>query len=252
MSLKINPLLATLTLIGIFLLIFALIRGCNNSNKLQLSNINYKEEIKKLKEDSIKQIQEKAAYKDTMEFIDGQLSLSKNKEAALNENLENANERITKLLGKHIPIKPNPDTSVTLVPNVFINECADCFTELENGQEEVRKYKALKDNQEQIYLSKINGKDNRISFLEKTSAALGQTNSSLLNNIKTLQDKWMPRRKLYFTIGVISIDQYFPNGAGGGFIYQDKKSNLIGINYFLTAKGSVYQAQLSRPLSFKF
>lgn len=250
MTLKINPIVAILLIAGIIILIVALFRGCVNSKKDQIAIVDYKAQIKKSKEDSIEQIKEKLAYKDSMEFIQGQWELSKNKELALNEDLGKANDRISILLRKHVPIKPSLDSAFTTVDNSFINDCADCFEELKNGQQLVLKHKAEKDNQEQIMLSKIRTKDNRISFLEKSNDALGHTNSSLLSSAKEMQDKLKPRGRLYLSWGVLF--QPLPKYAGAGLMYQNKRNMIIGGMWYYGDKGHMAQTTINLPLSLKF
>lgn len=256
MVIKIPNWLKLVSLVCLVLIIAALVRGCRQSKKQQIEIVNYKEQIKKHKADSVKEVKAKEAYRDSMEFIQGQWALSKNRELALNENLGKANDRITILLRKHVPIKPSSDTSVTTVPNEFINDCADCFHELENGRDSVLKYKAEKDNQEQLLLGKINIKDNRISFLEKSNAQLGQSNSVLLSSAKEMQDKWKPRGRLYLSWGVLWSP--WPVGAGGGLMYQNKRNVMFGLKGYYgiprfekTAKTTV-ETTVNFPLSLRF
>lgn len=249
-NLKVNPIVATLVLAAACILIFMLIRGCNNSQNLQLSNINYKEEIKRHKEDSIKNVQDKIAYNDSMEFLEGQWQLSKNKELSLNEDLGKANTRITNILNKHVPIKPSLDSSLTMVDNTFINECADCFDELTNGQQLVRKYKAEKDNQEHICAGKLRIKDKRIDSLDKFNAKLGASNVSLLSSIKEMEGKWQPRGRLYVSWGVL-WKNYVPWAAGAGAMYQTKRNLIMGASWYYNSQGHMVQTNIHFPLSFK-
>lgn len=253
---RINKFIGYAALIIIGILLIAAIRGCRNEKNKNIEIVNFKEQIKKHKADSIEQFKAKEAYRDSMGFIQGQWDLSKNRELALNENLGKANDRITILLRKHVPIKPSSDTSVTTVPNEFINDCADCFHELENGRDSVLKYKAEKDNQEQLLLGKINVKDNRISFLEKSNAQLGQSNSVLLSSAKEMQDKWKPRGRLYLSWGVLWSP--WPVGAGGGLMYQNKRNVMFGLKGYYgiprfekTAKTTV-ETTVNFPLSLRF
>lgn len=251
MLIKIPNWLKLCILISVGIVIFVLIRGCKQSKKQQLEIINYKEKIKKHKQDSIEQVKEKAAYQDSMEFIQGQWGLSKNRELALNEDLGKANQRITKLLGKHVPIKPSlSDTGIITVPLEYVRECEGCYEELANGQQLVIKYKAEKDNQFQILSGKMSIKDNRISFLEKSNAALGLSNSALLSSAKEMQDKWTPRGRLYLSWGVLWKD-YVPWAAGAGMMYQTKRNLIMGASWYYNAQGHIVQTNIHFPLSLK-
>lgn len=238
-------------LIGVVVLIIALVRGCRQSRDQQIEIINYKEQIKKHKADSIEQVKAKEVYQDSMEFIQGQWDLSKNRELALNEDLGKANDRITKLLNKHVPIKPSlSDTGIITVPMEYVRECEGCYDELANGQKLVLKYKAEKDNQFQILSGKMNIKDNRISFLEKSNAALGLSNSALLSSAKEMQDKWKPRGRLYLSWGVLWRD-YVPWAAGAGMMYQNRRNLIMGGSWYYNSKGHMIQTNVHFPLSFK-
>lgn len=246
MSIKINPFVVTAILIGIGILIIALVRGCSNEKKLAASTIDYKGRIDAMAKDSIETSQQLSAYKDTMEFMDGQLSLSKNKELSLNEDLGKANDRITILLRKHVPIKPSSDTSMTWAPNEFINECSECFHELQNGQQLVKKYKAEKDNQEQICNGKLNVKDNRIGFLEKSNTKLTKDYKSLIDSAGKVERKGM----LYFSYGVL-WDAYVPKMGGIGLMYQDKRLRQFGVKGYFGSSKPLIETQVNMPLSFK-
>lgn len=236
--------------LGVVILMFALVRGCQNEKKSASIVIDFKGRINKLTQDSIDNANQLTAYKDTMQFMDGQLSLSKNKELSLNEDLGKANHRITALLKKHVPIQPSSDTSAVLVPNDYLVDCKDCFEELGNGQKLVRKYKEEKDNQEKIYKGQLNLKDNRINNLEKSNINLTAGYKSLIDSSKKMQDVLNPRGRLYLSWGVLWKD-YVPWAAGAGLMYQNKRSLIIGASWYYNSKGHMIQTNVHFPLSLK-
>lgn len=243
------PIYVMLVLIG--LLAIALYKGCKNVKSNKVTPIAIKERIKKLEEDSAKSAKEINELKSAIQVQEGQLELSDNKLLSLTENLGAANERITALLRKHIPIQPSLDTNVTTVPNQFINECAECFTELENGQKEVIKYKAEKDNQEQIFRSQLATKDKLIKAIEKSNVVLAESYKELLDSTELMQNRLEQRRILYFKMGALAINQPMPNGIGAGFMYQDKRKRIFSIGYYITEYKTVYQAEVAFPLSLR-
>lgn len=247
MTLSINKWLIVAILAWGAILMFALIRGCQNEKKAASLIVDYEGRISKLATNSIEQSRQLAAYKDTMGFKDGELALSKNKEIALNEDLGKANDRISILLRKHVPIKPSLDTSITTVPNIYIEECTDCFKELDNGVQLVRKYKAEKDNQEQIHKGILNVKDNRINYLEKSNKSLTSDYKSLIDSTKKVSK---PKGKMYLSWGVLWKD-YVPWSAGGGLMYQNKRSVIFGASWYYNSKGHMIQTNIHFPLSFK-
>jgi hypothetical protein len=247
---KVNPIVAIGFFILIGILIIALARGCRR-NEIK-PTIDIESRVEKLKQDSIENTRQLAAYEDTMTFMEGQLSLSHNKEIALNENLDKANDRISILLRKHVPIKPSlSDTGIITVPMRFVNECADCFIELDSGQKLVRKYKSEKDNQEKIYKGQLSLKDNRISNLEKSNNNLTAGYKSLLDSTKRVQDVLKPRGRLYLSWGVL-WKEYVPWSAGGGLMYQTPRNLIIGAKWYYNAHGHMVETNVNFPLSLRF
>lgn len=246
---KIHPIVATLLIAGIIVLVFSLVKGCNNNKAKDAQLIDYKGRITKLEQDSIDNAKNDKAYNDSMELSNGQLALSKNKELSLTENLERANMRIATLLNSHVPIQPSVDTSFVAVPNLYVDDCEGCFSELKNGQQLVLKYKAEKDNQEQIYKGQLNAKDSRIKYLELANNKIGKDYRSLLDS----GSKQAPelRRTLFVSIGAMSINQPLPNAVGLGLLYEDKRRRVFGAHYYVGAYGAIYQAQIAAPLSLR-
>lgn len=244
---KVNPLVAIGFFILIGILIIALARGCHNQNK---PAIDLEGRIEKLKQDSIESWRQLAAYEDTLTFMEGRLALSHNKEIALNENLDKANDRISILLRKHVPIKPSSDSNITTVPNEYITDCADCFTELNNGQQLVRKYRAEKDNQEKLYNGQLNLKDNRINSLEKSNKVLTTDYRILLNSTKKMQDILKPKGRLYLSWGIIWGP--LPKMAGAGLMYQTHRNMILGAKWYYGASGQMVETSMNFPLSLRF
>lgn len=244
---KVHPLIGIGFFILIGVLIIALARGCSNERRAASAVIDIKGRITNLYQDSIEQAKQLEAYKDTIKFNEGQLSISKNKELALNEDLDKANGRISILLRKHVPIKPSPsDTGIITVPMEYVNECADCFNELDNGVQLVRKYKAEKDNQEQIYKSQLGVKDNRIKTLELYNTSIEKDYKSLLDSASTSKRKGM----MYFSFGVLWT-AYVPRSAGAGLMYQDKRLRQYGVKGYFGAHKPIIETQVNLPLSLR-
>ena len=249
MSLKIHPLIGIGVFILIGILIIALVRGCRQ-NEIK-PTIDIEGRVEKLKQDSIEKSRQLAAYEDTITFMEGQLSLSHNKEIALNENLDKANDRITILLSKHVPIEPSPvDTGTIMVPNEFVNDCADCFKELRNGQKLVKGYMAEIGNQAQIFEGLINIKDNRINSLEKSNKTLTADYGILLNSTKKMQDILKPKGRLYLSWGIIWGP--LPKMAGAGLMYQTPRNMILGAKWYYGASGQMVETNVNFPLSLRF
>lgn len=243
------PIYVILILIGI--LIVALYKGCDNSKKHKATTIDLTGRINSLNDDNIRLAKEKEDLKLSVQVQEGQLEISDNKLLSLTENLEKANDRIATLLKKHVPIKPSSDSSTTLVPNEFINQCSECFSELESGQRLVTQYRAEKDNQEQIFKSQLATKDKLIKAIEKSNVVLAESYKELLDSTDLMQNKLEQRRTLFFKLGALAINQPMPNGIGAGLMYQDKRKRIFSIGYYVTEYKTVYQAEVAFPLSLR-
>lgn len=242
-------------LVVIGLAIMGLLRTCKSvKNNPQ---INLSERVKKLLDDSVKNAINEDVYQHTIEYQDGQLALSDNKIASLTISLDSANDRISALIKKY-KIKwsaltngaENTDTSMTMVPGAFVADCSSCFQELEKGQQSVLKYKAEKDNQEYLFKTQIKTKDSRINNLELINKGITSSYRSLLDSTKKINSSPV-RRTLYFKLGMLAINQTFPNSAGMGLLYQDKMKRMFGVGLYVSPFGSIYSADIAFPLSLK-
>lgn len=248
---KIHPLVATALLITIIVLAFAMFRGCENEKSTSADNLKLRERLKRLENDSTQNAHEKEMFQETIKVQEGQLDISTNKIVSLSTDLDKANDRASALLKRHIPIEANPDTTATLVPNEYLDECQSCFNELEIGKTLISKFRAEKDNQEQQYKSLLGTKDNRIKSLELSNNRSESLYRSLLNDAKESQKRLEQRRMLYFKLGALAINQTFPNSAGTGLIYQDKMKRMFGVDIYLSPFGTIYGANIAFPLSLK-
>lgn len=238
------------TLLIFGLIMFGLIKGCEQYNKTQDQLVDYKGRVEKLAQDSIEYSKQAIEYKNQNELIDGQLEVANNRNSLYLDSFRLLNDHINDLKKRYREVTPNEDTTVTLVPNSYISDCADCFTSIEKAQHLGLRYKAELDNADYLNKSKVNVLSNRISLLEKQNVQLGKNYRSLLDSAS--KQKPELRRTLFLSMGAMSINQAFPNAIGAGFMYEDKKRRIYGAKYYISEYGSIYQADLSLPLSLKF
>jgi hypothetical protein len=250
MSLKVNPIVATIAFVLIGVLLVATIRGCKNNQQAEALVVDYSNRINDLVKDSIGKEKKLIEYNKANEMLDGQLSLSNNKLLSLNGDLDKANDRISILLSKHVPIKASLDTTVTLAPNSFIDDCADCFKELRNGQQLVKQYKYEKENQYNLLSGKLNLKDNRIKELEASNMRITSNYRSLLDSASRLQYKNKPHGRLYLSWGVLWSP--WPIAAGAGLMYQNKRNLIWGLKCYYGQKGTIFETNINFPLSLRF
>lgn len=254
MTIKLPNWLIFSIIVGLAILIFTSIRGCNNStqaladNKILTHNLD--SSIKKNKADSLKWKEKEFNYQVGLQVLDGQIKLTQTIDSVYKDSLSTAYARINILTNKHVPIVPNTDTSITTVPNAYIVDCESCFTELTNGKELVKRANAERDNLQQALQSKINLQDNRINDLTTQNKALQSTLTDAFSIAKKQEKELAPRRKLLFGLNAISISNKIA-GMGGGFFYQNKLNMLWGIQLYGSNYGAIYTASYLLPLSLK-
>lgn len=244
-----------LLLIVVGVIIIVLIRGCHNSkaalaenNSLHIANDSL---IKRIKNDSIGYHNTAADYQIKSQLQESVITIQENKLQAAYDTLDRANDRIKQLLARYKPVAPNADTNITTVDNSYIQDCAQCFTELEGQQQREKVIKAQADILQQSLNSKINTQQLRIDQLGREQA---QANKNL-NDCRAITDGYQKklelRRRLYFSMGVMSINTIFPNAAGLGLMYQDKRYRIVGFRMYTSEYGSVKALDIHMPLSFK-
>lgn len=253
MSLKINPIVATLLIAGIIILIVALFKGCHQSKldvvageKLKNTADSALKLVAKYKEDST---QAAKNFQDSLEFERGQKELAITQKERTEDQLDASDKQIKQLIDKYKYAKYT-DTSAVTVPNEYITTCADCFTKLESQNNLVNKYRSdvknlqfANDNQVGLYQKR---------FKELDEEKLGFTNkiTTLLKQQKEYTDKLQPHGRLYLSWGVLW--SYWPSAAGAGFMYQNKRNLLWGGMVYYGTSGYTIQTTINFPLSLRF
>lgn len=240
-------------LIGLLLVL--LINGCHNSRTAIANYKKTKHELDSLTDDYLKTTQwwneQKNRYTTALQLANGQIEIYQNREQSYRDSLDKASNRISLLLAKHTPIKPNTDTSITVVPSEYVADCENCFTQLQNGRDLVIRANNQRDSLDQAYKSKISLQDNRISELGQQNKNLQATLTDAFEIAKKDQEKNKQTRKLYLTGGTMAIGQYVINSIGGGLGYQDLRWRLYSISAYGSKYGAIYMAQIYFPLSLK-
>lgn len=253
MSLKINPIVATLLIAFIIILLFALFKGC------QQSKINY---AKYRKVDSLNTIllgvvkDEKSKadsisknYQDSLELERGQYELLKNQKERTEAALDNALEGNKELIAKH-KLDKYADTTAVTVPGAYVEDCDSCFAKLETTTNLTLRYKndlnALEANwrkQNELYQKQFKALDQeRLGFYSKVQTLAQQQQKEL--------DKLKPHGRLYLSWGVIF--RPVPVAAGAGLLYQNKYNLIYGCRWYYGKDGHMIEASLNFPLSIKF
>lgn len=254
MTIKFNPIVLAILLLGVCVLAIALTKGCKNAdakNELisSLQDSYSKSEIKR-ESDSMAAARDKAAYEDSLSVVSGLLSLKDNQLKATEVALNASNDRIQKLIQDRSMVTPS-DSNTTLVPNEYIEDCESCWTELKSQNKLVNEYQrqvaekdSFSDNMTVIY-------NKRIDVLESEKRNL----NGLINDYKEIAQHATkiaaPRRTMYFTMSAIGKETQLIMGVGAGLIYQDKRKRMYGATAYGTNQGTIYTGSLMLPLSFR-
>jgi len=242
-------------LIGVGCIIISAIRGCHNNKATLAENVQLKEANKILIQRAIKDSLDQKNTQEEYTFSDSihnhTIEMQQDALDAANDTLDKANNRINKLIIKYRPATVNADTNVTLVPNEYINECSQCFTELEGQQKRIKVARDEMSDLQQSLNSRINNQQLRINELTKEKQLVKNNLNDCLKNDSINLKKFEPRRRLYWSMGVMSINSVLPNAAGLGLMYQDRRYRIVGFRMYTSEYGSVKALDVHLPLSFR-
>lgn len=248
MKISISPLFGGAILLGILILVFALTRGCSQG-KLKDEAYAKAIEANKVLEGRLKA--NEINFNTSLEYANGVISLRDNQLQATRNDLVASNSRIDALLKKHKPVQVDTDDSVTMVPNTFVEECSECFAELEYHKGKSSRFIKETDSLHVAHLAKEVIQEKRIKQLEGEKEDVSQTLTDCLTAARKQADKLEPRRTMYLNMGAIGGKKDVLMGIGAGLMYQDKRKRGFGFTWYGTSQGSIVTANLSFPLSFK-
>lgn len=253
MTIQFHPSIKYIVLIVLLFLIGLLIKGCHQNRQaiafnkdLKIANDSLAAEVIKGK---VELLENKRDYDIKLEVANGQVELKDNQLTKTGDELEAANKRINILLANHHDISPNPDTSVTTVPNAYIEECSGCFNELQNGQQLVKKYKSDVEQLQWSYTKKDILQSQRIAQQEQEKSNLVKSLQDCMDISKAAQKAGAPHGQLYFSWGVQFAP--LPKMAAIGLLYQNKHKLIYGAKGWFGAYGTMVEANMNMPLSFK-
>lgn len=259
MTIRFHPVVIIALLIGVAFLIYALLRGCSNSRAALAGGKHLDSVIVKLRQDSVNAAYNAHEYETRLELLEGQIALWQNIAFTKNDSLMAANTRVIELITKHKPQKPNLDTTITTVPNEYVQDCEGCFTELSKDRDLVLRYRSSADSLWVAYAQKNNLNDGRILQLSNEVSNLQLTLKDAVAVGKRMESDNKPHWKLLFSVSTLWLPKInnttgstvLPNGAGIGFGYQDRYNRIVAGKYFTTEVGPVKQLDVYLPLSFR-
>lgn len=252
MSIKVSNWVIFAFLIGIGLLIFALARGCKKINQDQV-NIN---KLMELTDSSMalsrRAVTEwadaKKAYKDTLEFERGQRMLAEAQKERTEDDLSKALSENERLIKKY-KNQEYTDTTMVQAPREFVDDCKDCFSQLEITNKITLKYKqevadwAVRFKRETDLIS------GRVVQVEKERDSYRFSVDSLTNIQEKSVSSIKPRGRLYLSWGVLW--SYWPAAAGGGLMYQTPRNVIFGAKCYYGAGKTTVETTINFPLSLR-
>lgn len=253
MSLKINPIVATLLIAGIIILLFALFKGCHTNRQLVAENTSLTNTNKQLlsTNDSSRKWYDssKKEFQDSLDFERGQKELITAQKERTENELDNALKSNQALIAKH-KLDKYADTTAVTVPAAYVEDCDSCFAKLETTTNLTLRYKndlnALEANwrkQNELYQKQFKAIDQeRLGFYSKVQTLAQQQQKEL--------DKLKPHGRLYLSWGVMWSP--YPIATGGGLLYQNKYNLLYGLKWYYGKYGHMVETTLNFPLSLKF
>jgi hypothetical protein len=252
MTLKINPIVATLVIAGVLILAFALFRGCKQSR----IEVAAKEKAEHIADSALaiikdyKTVSDSTAqeFQDTIDFERGQKELAQAQKQRTEADLDKALAENKELIAKHHLADYN-DTATMVVPVEYGRECEDCFTKLDNTTKISLKYKEDANKLESKLIIQTQSYENRFKQLNEEKLGFYNKINSLAKEAKDATDKLKPHGRLYLSWGVMFGP--WPKMAGGGFLYQTKYNLMYEANWFYGNQGHMVEASIKFPLSIK-
>lgn len=239
-------------LVGIGLLIFALIKGCQqvkNNNNAHASLVNQVDSLTALnKQTEVKWALSDSAYRDTLQFERGQKALIEAQKERIENELTIVNLENVKLINKYKEAQYT-DTTTTIAPKEFIDDCKDCFSRLEITNNLTLKYKKEINEWGLRFKRETEILENRIAGITKERNDYhSKVDSITVAQAKTVS-KIQSHGRLYLSWGVLLGP--FPKYAGAGLMYQTKRNMIFGGTCYYGDKGYLIQANMHFPLSLK-
>lgn len=253
MQIKLHPALLGVLFMGLLLIFFLLIRGCQHSRNQQQQLAHQDAALAQLQADTARLADvsrvNKENYDNSMEYANGIIALRENQRDATEMKLLATTFDYAALKRKYEQVKADPDTSATFVPNDFIKDCHECFNELEHKQHLIKLYVSHVDSLDAEIARKDRLNINRLRELTQERDAYRQKSEAAIEIAGKTQALAQPRRKVLLSIG--ALWQPMPKAVGAGLIYQDKRGRQFGARAYVSSWGTLYESEANFPFSFK-
>lgn len=225
--------------LGVATIIFFLFRGCQQAKRNEGAYATIKEQIDRLKKDSIESDKELLLLQEdtarTNEFVTDILSASEILEDSLNRS-----EVYTAYLAKKVKLLSGKTDTIELLNNC--EDLADAYLKEIDLNKAVR---TSKDSVQLVMKLQIAQRDSiskhwRLRY-ESCMAAI----DTVANALPALK-----QRSVLLIGGNVAYNPFF-SGGGPSIAYMDKRKRIFQANVSFTNKGNVYSGSFVMPLNFK-
>jgi hypothetical protein len=202
--------------------------------------------------DSITMAQQAQAYQQQVEALKRRAEQVEKKYAHADSSLRLIilqNKALIK--ARRSPQVAPTDTSTTIVPQEFIDDCEGCFTQLAKTSDSATAYQQETHALRTLLHAQNAADSQRIVQLESDKLALNKGYNDMRLEAEADAKRLAPRRKV--KTGLIGTfgNSLLPNGVGIGLMYEDKKDRNFGLEATFGNRPPAYEAFMYVPFSLK-
>lgn len=254
MTLKINTWLATALLVLMIILACGWLKSCGDGTR---KDIQYQKQIIAIN-DSIDKAstdyrtgteQQRRELQDSLQFFKGQSDLIQNQKDRLEESLDLLAQENKSIIAKY-KSSDYTDTTRVVTHQGFVDNCADCMANLEQQTNQVNIYKIHVKSTDSLYKIREQLHNNYLEFSTAKEIEFLRKLDSLTDAQRKAASKLKRKGALLLSLQTQSFNQPFPNAAGVGLIYQDKKNRQVGFSVMGGEYGTIYHTQINMPLTW--
>lgn len=207
----------------------------------------YKQHI----DDSIAHVQKERQLIDSANKISSKLDSVNSLLAASNHSLQNIIIQNRKLVYKYKNQNRISDTGTILVPPDFVDDCKDCFTQLEKTTDSIDQYRYQANQMQVLYISQTQIDSQQIAECQAQKLRINKDYNTLRMAIEVNSKSLEPRRKLKIGIAGSFNNKLMPNGIGPGLMYEDKKDRNFGFKPIFGTGEPLYIVDIFVPFSLR-
>lgn len=164
------------------------------------------------------------------------------------DDLQAVIEANKKLIANYKTATYAVDTSATLVPADFINDCKDCFTKLEATTSAVEAYKNQANALQSLYIQQAVIDSAIIAELQAQKLKLNQDYNDMRIAAEVNARALTPKRQIKIGLAGQLSNVFLPNAVGPGIMYEDRKGRSIDAKAMFGNLQPTYVISVHAPL----